>query len=98
MASTVVMPIAITSAIPRSQRTKRRQSRRRMLEPSARRRPRCVPQTRISGLGARAVAQDDVVLELVELDGLGRLDVDRKVDAERREARGRLGGVVEDVQ
>src|SRR5262245_11767508 len=134
-----MIPIAMTSAIPRSESTRRR-SHRRMPSPSALGR-RSSSLERVSGgfggtalvagarrsfrgkdagsartwkvrarlrtqhrgeqsvpaaqllvresllLGARAVAQDDVVLQLVELDGLRRLDVDREVDAELRERR-----------
>src|SRR5262245_29511980 len=77
IASTVMIPIAMTSAIPRSQSTRRR-SHRRMPSPSALGR-RSSSLERVSA--TRAVAQHDVVLQLVELDGLRRLDVDREVDA-----------------
>src|SRR5262245_3414714 len=89
-----MIPIAMTRAIPRSERTRRR-SHRRMASPSALT-CRSSSLERVSGTGA--VAQHDVVPQLVELNGLRGLDVDREVDAELRERGEGLRAVVEDAE
>src|SRR6266566_7296590 len=99
MASTVVIPIAITSASPRSFRINRMPSHRRMFRASAPNTSAGVPRTKdLLWARARAVAQHDVVDELIALDGLRRPDVDRDVDVQLRQRAGRLRGVREDAE
>src|SRR4051794_32244283 len=94
---TAEIPIAMIKAMPRSWRSRSRIRRMPPLSTGSRARPESRPSNGV--LRARAVAEHDVVLELVQLRRLGRLHVHREVDADGREHARPAGGraVAEDV-